>query len=118
MFESYEEVFSGWVVRNRSRKLDAQKNPTNEWSEWRYRSAYGSVNPYVYKKGKHRSKNLVTNHPEYDNSNFPSRNNVQYETDEYNAWWKEYVAWRDNRPIIGYFENETQVVPAKIVVEA
>lgn len=115
----YEEAFSGWVVRSRYRRLDADKNPQTEWSEWRYRSASRSTNPYVYQKGKHCAKNEIKEGAIYSMSGQPVRDpNFWYGTPEYTAWAEAYRHWSENRPIIGYNQHEIQVVPAKIVVEA
>lgn len=114
----YEEVFDGWVVRTRSRKLDADKNPISDWHT-SYRSASRSCNPYVYQKGRHYSKNQVRENIIYDNSGAPHRHNdARYGTPEYNEWYADYLKWSDARPIVGYWQYETRVLPAKIVVEA
>lgn len=114
----YEEAFSGWAVRSRYRRLDANGNPETEWSSWRYRSASRSTNPYVYQKGKHCAQTGIKESVIYSMAGQPARDyNLRYGTPEYNAWLEEYRLWSDNRPIVGYNQHEIQVVPAKIVVE-
>jgi hypothetical protein len=126
---SAEEIFAGWVVRTRYRKLDADKNPTTEWSAGTYRSASRSCNPYVYQKGRHGEKNETRQNPIFDDSNPPARfepsyTHARYGSEEYKAWelkrqawYEEYKKWSAARPIVGYYEHETRVLPAKIVVE-
>ena len=115
----YEEVFSGWVVQLRWRKLDADKNPIGEWSKPHFRSASRSVNPYVYQKGRHGAKDHTSMIPEYDYSDSPKQPpNVRYNSPEWKAWREEYTAWDATKKIKGYTLSETRVIPAKIVVEA
>ena len=131
-------VREGYLSASRRRKLDADKNPIGEWSDWSFASATGSgYYSYLFssagKTGRSQKElSKVTQHPMYSNDGQPERPaeihyqlRPAYNAPEYAAFQEKvdafqnlYKSWHDARPITGYNEQEHRAIPGKMVMDS